>query len=469
MTATSPVPLPTSFISLNGGRSLRSLAYALTRAAQSRRPGLRPGRVGGGTQTAPPFLPLLPVRGGEAGHDGVGFLEPARDGAAMSEAAEGPLAGLLVVSVEQAVAAPFATMRLADAGARVIKVERAEGDFARYYDRHVGGECAWFVWLNRGKESVVLDIKDAGDNALLAPHRRQGRTCSCRTSRPARRHARASIQDTLRRRHPRLITCDISGYGESGPYAADEGLRLPDPVRIGDRVGHRHARSPRAGSGSRSATSGRGSTPTARSWRRRSAARAPAGAPASGSRSSTAWRNWMTVPLLHLEHGGKAPARTGLSHAMIAPYGAYPVGLRRADGDRDPERARVGALLRTRSWAMRRSPPMRASPATRQGSGTRPELDALIVAVFGQATTWSRWRWRCGRPGIAFGRLNDVAGLSAHPQLRRAAGGDRRRHGRDRRTPRPPRGRRGPRPPPPPRPVAGRAQRGDPGGIQSWR
>ena len=85
----------------------------------------------------------------------------------MSEATEGPLAGLLVVSVEQAVAAPFATSRLADAGARVIKVERAEGDFARLYDHVVAGECAWFVWLNRGKESVVLDIKDAGDNALL--------------------------------------------------------------------------------------------------------------------------------------------------------------------------------------------------------------------------------------------------------------------------------------------------------------
>ena len=85
----------------------------------------------------------------------------------MSAQTEGPLAGLLVVSVEQAVAAPFATSRLADAGARVIKVERAEGDFARLYDHVVDGECAWFVWLNRGKESVVLDIKDAGDNALL--------------------------------------------------------------------------------------------------------------------------------------------------------------------------------------------------------------------------------------------------------------------------------------------------------------
>ena len=93
----------------------------------------------------------------------------------MSAQTEGPLAGLLVVSVEQAVAAPFATSRLADAGARVIKVERAEGDFARLYDHVVDGECAWFVWLNRGKESVVLDIKDAGRQRPAAPHHRPRR------------------------------------------------------------------------------------------------------------------------------------------------------------------------------------------------------------------------------------------------------------------------------------------------------
>ena len=93
----------------------------------------------------------------------------------MSEATEGPLAGLLVVSVEQAVAAPFATSRLADAGARVIKVERTEGDFARLYDHVVAGECAWFVWLNRGKESVVLDIKDSGRQRAAAAHHRPGR------------------------------------------------------------------------------------------------------------------------------------------------------------------------------------------------------------------------------------------------------------------------------------------------------
>ena len=156
----------------------------------------------------------------------------------MSAQTEGPLAGLLVVSVEQAVAAPFATSRLADAGARVVKVERAEGDFARAYDNVVDGECAWFVWLNRGKESVVLDIKDAGDNALL--HRIIARADVFVQNLAPGAAARAGFDsETLRERHPRLITCDISGYGESGPYAADEGLRLPHPVRIGDRIGDR--------------------------------------------------------------------------------------------------------------------------------------------------------------------------------------------------------------------------------------
>ena len=119
----------------------------------------------------------------------------------MSAGAEGPLAGLLVVSVEQAVAAPFATSRLADAGARVIKVERPEGDFARAYDRIVEGECAWFVWLNRGKESVVLDIKEASDNALL--HRIVARADVFVQNLAPGAAGRAGFDSgELRRRHP---------------------------------------------------------------------------------------------------------------------------------------------------------------------------------------------------------------------------------------------------------------------------
>ena len=108
-----------------------------------------------------------------------------------------PLEGLLVVSLEQAVAAPICSCRLADAGARVIKIERPEGDFARGYDTLARGECAYFVWLNRGKECVVLDIQGPDDAALL--HRMLARpTCSSRTSRPARPRARLRLGATAR-------------------------------------------------------------------------------------------------------------------------------------------------------------------------------------------------------------------------------------------------------------------------------
>ena len=258
----------------------------------------------------------------------------------MSERAEGPLAGLLAVSVEQAVAAPFVTSRLADAGARVIKVERPEGDFARFYDHVVAGECAWFVWLNRGKESIVLDIKDADDSALL--HRIIARGRHLRAEpRARRRQARGVRFGELRRRHPRLITCDISGYGESGPYAhmkaydfliqCESGIAsVTGSPESASRVGVSVCD---IGAG----LNAYGAILEALHARHRSGR-------GSGIAVSLfdGMADWMTVPLLHYEHGGKAPPRTGLSHAMIAPYGAYPVG----DGGR-----MVIAIQNEREWA----------------------------------------------------------------------------------------------------------------------
>ncbi len=127
------------------------------------------------------------------------------------------LAGLLVVSVEQAVAAPYAASRLADAGARVIKIEREEGDFARRYDRAVDGESAYFVWLNRGKESVVLDLKDSGDQAVLAAMIAKADVFIQNLAPGALKRIGFDPAD-LRAKHPRLITCSISGYGEEGPW-----------------------------------------------------------------------------------------------------------------------------------------------------------------------------------------------------------------------------------------------------------
>jgi len=139
-----------------------------------------------------------------------------------------PLSGLLVVSLEQAVAAPMCTCRLADAGARVIKVERPEGDFARYYDKlavptpargRAEGESAYFVWLNRGKESLVLDLARADDKALLAAILGKA-DVFVQNLKPGAIAKLGFPLDELRRAHPRLVICSISGYGEDGPYAA---------------------------------------------------------------------------------------------------------------------------------------------------------------------------------------------------------------------------------------------------------
>ena len=129
-----------------------------------------------------------------------------------------PLEGLLVVSMEQAVAAPTCSVKLADAGARVIKIERAEGDFARGYDASAQGQSSYFVWLNRGKESVCLDIKDAADKALL--ERLVAKADVFIQNLAPGAMARAGFGSAaLREKHPRLITVDISGYGETGDYA----------------------------------------------------------------------------------------------------------------------------------------------------------------------------------------------------------------------------------------------------------
>ncbi|MET0634140.1 MAG: CaiB/BaiF CoA-transferase family protein, partial [Xanthobacteraceae bacterium] len=130
-----------------------------------------------------------------------------------------PLSGLLVVSLEQAVAAPMCACRLADAGARVIKIERPEGDFARYYDTLAGGDCSYFVWLNRGKESLCLDLANPDDKALLAAMLARA-DVFVQNLKPGAVARLGFPIGALRRRHPRLITCSISGYGEDGPYAA---------------------------------------------------------------------------------------------------------------------------------------------------------------------------------------------------------------------------------------------------------
>ena len=216
-----------------------------------------------------------------------------------------PLDGLLVVSLEQAVAAPYCSCKLADAGARVIKLERAEGDFARGYDRVVHGESAYFVWLNRGKESIAVDLKTPDDLALVKRMLAKA-DVFIQNLAPGAAGRLGLGHAELRAAHPRLVTCDISGYGETGPYAkmkaydllvqAESGLasvtgRPEGPGRVGvsvcdiacgmyayQAVLEALLLRSRTGEGSALATS-----------------------------LFAGMADWMTVPLLHQDYGPGAP------------------------------------------------------------------------------------------------------------------------------------------------------------------
>ena len=327
------------------------------------------------------------------------------------------LDGLLVVALEQAVAAPYCSSRLADAGARVIKVERAEGDFARAYDRVVEGESSYFVWLNRGKESIVLDIKAAGDKALLERMIAEADVFIQNLAPGAAARAGFDAAE-LRARHPRLITCDISGYGDQGPYArmksydllvqAETGLasvtgRPEGPGRVGVSV----------------CDVGAGMYATMAILEALYARERDGRGRGVAVSLFDAMADWMNVPFLHQVYGGKAPERAGLNHPSIAPYGVYAAG----DGGEV-----VISIQNEREWLRfcaeaLGDPELAADPRFHDGPArvaNRPALDREIAAVFGKLTRDEMIE--CLRAAdIAYGAVNSVADLAAHPQLRRAA------------------------------------------------
>ena len=325
-----------------------------------------------------------------------------------------PLEGTLVVSLEQAVAAPLATRKLADAGARVLKVERPEGDFARGYDRMVEGESAYFVWLNRGKESVVLDLKDEEDRALLVRMVAAADVFVQNLAPGAA--ARAGFgSEELRERHSRLVTCDISGYGSSGPWArmkaydnlvqGEAGLQAvtgtPEaPARVGisicDIAAGMHAYAAvlealvlraRTGQGARLEVS-----------------------------LFDSLADWMSVPWLQWTYGGKAPPRSGLEHPSIAPYGPFvsregDVVLLAVQNEREWRRLCERALGRAE---LVDDPRFRDNPAR---VANRRELEKEIGEVLGRLGT-SDLTARLTEADIAHGRVNEVAAFARHPQLR---------------------------------------------------
>ncbi|MCF2528282.1 CaiB/BaiF CoA transferase family protein [Yinghuangia soli] len=328
-----------------------------------------------------------------------------------------PLAGVTVVALEQAVAAPFATRQLADLGARVVKVERpGDGDFARAYDGVVHGQSSHFVWLNRGKESIALDLKDGregGDREVL--DRLLARAdVFVQNLAPGAAERLGLGAEELTARHPRLIACGISGYGTTGPYRDKKAYDLlvqcetglpsitggPEgPAKAGIAVAD-IAAGMYAFTGVLTALYERELT-------------------GQGGRFEVsmleALGEWMGFPYYWAQYGGVPPVRSGARHATIAPYGPFPAG----DGGQV-----FLAVQNQREWGvlcrdvlarpeLEHDPRYAANP---DRLAHRDELDAEIAAAFSDATA-DEVLAKLDRAGIANAMLRDMAGFAGHPQL----------------------------------------------------
>jgi crotonobetainyl-CoA:carnitine CoA-transferase CaiB-like acyl-CoA transferase len=326
-----------------------------------------------------------------------------------------PLANLLVVSLEQAVAAPYCSSRLADAGARVIKIERPEGDFARGYDKAAKGLSSYFVWLNRGKQSLVADIKDPADAALL--HRILARADVFIQNLAPGAAARAGFGSTeLRTKYPRLITVDISGYGETGDYATMKAYDLLVQAESGLASITGHPAGPgRVGVSACDIACGMAA--------HAGVLEALIARSISGQGDTLkvslfdGMADWMNVPLLYYEGTGQAPARMGLAHPSICPYGAFET----------KDRALVLISIQSeREWVefcakFLDEPDLPNRPGFETNVirvANRVVVDAHVGATFATLTRDAAAA-KLRAANTAYGFVNDVAAFSHHPALRR--------------------------------------------------
>jgi itaconate CoA-transferase len=333
----------------------------------------------------------------------------------------------MVVSLEQAVAAPMCTCRLADAGARVIKIERPEGDFARYYDRLAVprqdgrerpdvGDSAYFVWLNRGKESVVLDLAREDDKALLAAMLAKA-DVFVQNLKPGAVAKLGFPLEALRRAHPRLIICSISGYGEDGPYALRKAYDMLIQAESGLASITGGAEAPaRVGVSVCDIAAGMNAY---EAILEALIARERTGDGAAISISMfDAMADWMAVPLIQHE-GGAPPKRMGLAHTSIAPYGVF----KTADGAdilisiQSDREWRVLAAQVLGDAALAADPDFATNVAR---VARRAATDGRVAAVFG-ATDEKTLTQKLAAADIAFARVNTTADLAVHPHLRRIA------------------------------------------------
>ncbi|MFC8126795.1 CaiB/BaiF CoA transferase family protein [Streptomyces sp. NPDC057302] len=325
-----------------------------------------------------------------------------------------PLEGITVVSLEQAVAAPFATRQLADLGARVIKVERpGGGDFARRYDTTVHGQASYFVWLNRSKESLTLDLKSE-EGAEILHELLAGADVFVQNLAPGAADRLGLGADELQARYPSLIPCTISGYGTSGTWADRKAYDLlvqcqtgllsltgtPDEavragISVADIAGGMYAYSGILSSLFTRATTGR--------------------APAVEVSLFDALGEWMSQPAYYTRYGGTQPPRVGARHATVAPYGPFTA----SDG-----KDVLLSVQNEREWAalceqVVGRPELTADPRFATGSDRvahRDELDAIISVRFAELGSEEAMEL-LDRANIANAGVNSVTEFLDHPAL----------------------------------------------------
>ena len=325
-----------------------------------------------------------------------------------------PLDGITVVSLEHAIAAPFCTRQLADLGARVIKVERpGSGDFARAYDTRVRGEASHFVWTNRSKESLTLDLKQPGAMAVLKDLLKDADVLVQNLA-PGAAARMGLSYEALSASHPRLIVCDISGYGEDGPYRDKKAYDLLIQSEAGMlSITGTPDEPSKAGNSMADIAAGMYAYTNILSallLRERTG---------QGSHIDVsmleALGEWMGYPLYYAFEGAPPPPRTAASHASIYPYGPFAAG--------DGGTIMLG-LQNEREWkvfcaVVLKNAALAADPrfdTNAKRNDNRAELKALILAEFAPLST-AQVIERLDEAQIANARMNDMAGVWAHPQL----------------------------------------------------
>ena len=322
------------------------------------------------------------------------------------------LEGIKVITLEQAVAAPYASGKLAQAGARVIKIEREEGDFARRYDSDVNGLSAYFVWLNHGKESVCLNIKDAED-LLILKNIISKSDIFIQNLMPGATNRLGISSKSLREKYPSLITCDISGYGQNGPYSkmkaydlliqAESGLAningsSQEPGRVGVSVCD-IAAGMTAFQAILQALIGRNKTGLGR------------GIEVSLFHSLS---DWMNVPYLQTIYGKRKIKRAGLHHATIAPYGVYKC---------KQDELILISIQNEREWSSLCSLVLDKTDLIEDDNFSnnsnrvinRNMLDQIINDMFGSMLRKDIIK-RLQDADIAYGQLSTIEDLNKHPQ-----------------------------------------------------